>query len=65
VLRRPRPAPRHPRVGASGRRQRLNTMDASAMVRRLAKWGSESVACDLCYVNLTAIVIARIRNSAA
>lgn len=40
-------------------------MVASAMVRRLAKRGSENVACVLCYVNLTAIVIARIRNGAA
>ncbi len=58
-------APRHPRAGASRRRQRLNAMVASAMVRRLAKRGSENVACVLCYVNLTAIVIARIRNGAA
>jgi len=65
ALRTPRPVPRHPRAGASRRRQRLNAMVASAMVQRLAKCGSEGVACDLCYVNLTAIVIARIRNGAA
>jgi hypothetical protein len=27
---------------------RLNAVVASAMVRRLAQWASEGVACDLC-----------------